>query len=277
MHLRPWKAYPQLNVMKLYLKIVITIFIFSTFACMTAYSAADDSDTTYVCHFTTCPILIDGYMNEFAWDAADSLEFYLPPGKNPVRSKTHGYMLWDEKYLYVFLKAEDKDIIATFTERDSLTFKEDVLEIFLKPTRDFGVPSYCNFEISPQGVVFDAVNRKGWRMNKRMAWNCPGLRRKTVVSGTLNEPKDEDEFWSLEVAIPWKSLEVMNAERPSSGDSWRFHLARYDYSKYLPEGKELQSTAVLSKVSFHYYQDWMGLVFVKNNLCRKEDSKLSGL
>jgi hypothetical protein len=79
----------------------------------------------------------------------------------------------------------------------------------------------------------------------------------------LNDPSDVDEYWQLEVAIPFADLPTLDGRAPRAGDQWLFHLARYDYSVYLPEGVELSSCAPLRKVDFHRYEDWITLRFVK--------------
>ena len=38
------------------------------------------------------------------------------------------------------------------------------------------------------------------------SWDIPGLITSVHVDGTLNDPRDKDRSWSIEIAIPWKSL-----------------------------------------------------------------------
>jgi hypothetical protein len=94
-------------------------------------------------------------------------------------------------------------------------------------------------------------------------WNCESLKLGVEIKGTLNNWKDKDEYWQLEVAVPFRDLPTLGGQIPESGDTWLFHLARYDYSVYLPEGVELSSSSPLSKVDFHRYEDWLPLKFVK--------------
>lgn len=77
----------------------------------------------------------------------------------------------------------------------------------------------------------------------------------------MNNWRDEDKYWQLEVAIPFESLPTLKGKIPWPGDTWLFHLSRYDYSVYLPKGVELSSCAPLSRVDFHYYEDWLHLKF----------------
>ena len=94
-------------------------------------------------------------------------------------------------------------------------------------------------------------------------WDCPGLKSAVAIKGTLNEPSDVDEYWQLEAAIPFAGLPTLDGRTPHAGDRWQFHLARYDFSIYLPEGVELSSCAPLTKVDFHRCEDWIPLRFVK--------------
>jgi len=223
-------------------------------------NASGKEITSYSCYFTSETITIDGQLNETAWKKAPVLNFYVPPtGAKPL-SPTEGRVLWDHRFLYVGFKAYDKDIIGTFTRRDSPTFKEDVLEIFLKPLESN--ECYYNFEINALGTVYDAMNTKSMSWKERQKWNCMGLRVKTTIHGTLNERKDQDQDWEMEAAIPWKDLSALKGKKPSPGDTWLFHLGRYDYSQYLPDGKELSSCAPLTKVNFHNAGEWLALKFL---------------
>jgi hypothetical protein len=188
----------------------------------------------------------------------------LPVTHEEPLSKTEGRILWDDRCLYVGFKAHDKDIFSYFTERDSRTCDEDVLEVFLKP--DAAKDPYYNFEINAINTVYDALNLKrgagGSDHHRWSRWDCAGLKSAVFIQGTLNDPSDVDEFWQLEVAIPFAGLPTLTGP-PRVGDRWLFHLARYDYSVYLPEGVELSSCAPLTRVDFHRYEHWISLHFVR--------------
>ena len=77
----------------------------------------------------------------------------------------------------------------------------------------------------------------------------------------MNDPSDVDSYWCLEVAIPFSELPDMKGKAPTVGSKWRFHVARYEYSVYLPDGMELSSSARLTAVDFHNAKDWMNLEF----------------
>jgi hypothetical protein len=62
-------------------------------------------------------------------------------------------------------------------------------------------------------------------------FDLPGLRTAVHVDGTLNDEHELDRGWSVEIAVPWRSLAVLAAGRPlppQDGDEWRIALARFD-------------------------------------------------
>ena len=218
----------------------------------------------YRCPLISEPIKIDGFLDEPAWQKAKPLSFIVPVTFENAVSETEARLLWDNDYLYVDFKAYDKDIWSYYTQRDDPTCQEDVLEVFFKT--DPQEEPYYNFEINALGTVYDAYNLRRQTAggdHRWSKWNCEGLKVGVHIEGTLNNWEDEDEYWQLEVAIPFAELPSLRGNIPKPGEEWLFHLARYDYSVYLPEGVELSSCARLSEVNFHRYEDWLTLKFEK--------------
>ena len=59
------------------------------------------------------------------------------------------------------------------------------------------------------------------------------------VRGTLNDPTDTDEGWSVEIAIPWDGLARYNAGRatpPLPGDIWRVNFSRVQWKHEVVDG-----------------------------------------
>ena len=221
-------------------------------------------ENSYRCPFISEPIKIDGLLDEPAWQHAKPLSFIVPVTFENAASETEARLLWDREYLYVSFKAYDKDIWSYYTQRDDSTCQEDVLEVFFKT--DPQEEPYYNFEINALGTVYDAYNLRRQTAgddHRWSKWDCEGLKVGVHIEGTLNNLEDEDEYWQLEVAIPFADLPSLKGRIPEPGDEWLFHLARYDYSVYLPEGVELSSCARLSEVNFHRYEDWLTLRFEK--------------
>ena len=63
------------------------------------------------------------------------------------------------------------------------------------------------------------------------AWEIPGLKSAVFVDGTLNDPRDTDRGWSVEIAFPWRVL-AEQARRPApprEGDQWRVNFSRVQW------------------------------------------------
>jgi len=219
----------------------------------------------YECRFTNEKICIDGRLDEEIWQKAPKLDFFIPKnGHHPI-SPTEARIAWDKDYLYVGFKAYDKDIWSYLTSRDAVTCQEDVLEIFFKTNP--AMAPYFNFEINALGTVYDAYNLQrgagGMDHHRWSRWNCDRLKVAVIVQGEINNPDAADDYWQMEVAIPLAELLTLQGKIPQSGDRWLFHLARYDYSIFLPEGIELTSCTELTEANFHRYEDWMTLEFIR--------------
>lgn len=249
--------------------IFVTVLILSvilTSGCVCMRSAGtmrkEKMRESYRCPYSENPIVVDGKLNEPVWEKAEIISFIIPVSfKDPI-SKTEAKIAYDKDFLYVAFKAYDEDIWGILTARDSSTCWEDVLEVFFKtdPVKD----PYFDFEINVLCTVYDAyeLKRNFAGGSRRWAhWNCAGLKVASEVKGTINDLVDKDEYWILELAIPFADIPTLGGKSPAKGDNWLFSLARYDYSIYLPEGRELTTCAPLSKLDFHWHADWRKLIF----------------
>jgi hypothetical protein len=232
--------------------------------CISLWKVPQPAQPAAVCQYTDARIAVDGLMEDAWQDAPLITDFRIPgmPRELPF-SPTEARMLWDDKAMYVFYKAWDKDIWGYLKDRDDMTCREDVLELFVKPHPEG--EGYCNFEINVLKTVYDAyAPREKTPMGGRwQRWDCPGMRLATHIEGTLNDYSDEDSYWTLEVAIPFASFPWPDSGTPVPDTQWLFHLGRYDYSVYLEKGVELTSCAALSAPNFHMSEQWRPLVFRK--------------
>jgi hypothetical protein len=86
----------------------------------------------YTCYRTSSPIHIDGKLDEPPWALAPrSAPFVDIVTGEPAWFDTRVALLWDDTYLYFGFTAEESDVWATLTERDSKIYEENDLEIFI--------------------------------------------------------------------------------------------------------------------------------------------------
>ena len=149
---------------------------------------------------TPRPLDIDGQLEEVAWQAsARSGPFTERGGEQQARPYSDVRLLFDDEALYVALYAADEDIHAT-AAHDGPLWLEDAFRLDLEMA-DGGVK--YTLEFGANGSVTDSVTKPpaaadyGWESHARV---------KVSVDETLNDPRDLDEEWVVEVAVPWSSL-----------------------------------------------------------------------
>ena len=79
--------------------------------------------------------------------------------------------------------------------------------------------------MNARAVLYDYLMYDSRYAFKR--FNLQGVQLATFIRGTVNMRGDEDQGWSLEVAIPWENFEEL-ASRPEAGAVWRINLNRWD-------------------------------------------------
>ena len=196
-------------------------------------------------------INIDGNMYKQQWQNAHwSKRFVDMVTGDAGMYNTQTALLWNDSFLYIAFKAEEPFVEARLTERDSIIFLENDLEVFIE-----GRDCYYELEVNAANTVYevffiwkDAYEKRGrfdtaqfnvhqlqaytfggdydrsgasfWKGThpRGIRWaftnfDIPGLQTAVQVEGTLNDNSDIDKGWSLEIAIPWNSLQLLDNER----------------------------------------------------------------
>jgi hypothetical protein len=208
-----------------------------------------------VCRWAVEPPVLDGKLDDRCWQRAAAIDRFASFWTNPPKPRpgTMAYLVWDDEALYYAGSMTDAELRSFGTKRNDHLWNGDVFELFLKPSGDR--PEYYEFQANPRAVVFEAPFPKRGHDFGGFA-NAPLLGSKAVVAlkGTLDQPGDRDEGWSVEGRIPWTAF-APTGGKPKPGAEWRFAICRYDYGK---EGTEpvTMSSAPLSKSSFHRFEDY---------------------
>ena len=233
----------------------------------------EDRIARYTARRTSSPLVIDGRLDEAAWQAAErSPRFADLIGGRPGIHDTRAAVLWDDTYLYVGYWVEEPFVEATLTERDAPIYKNNDVELFIA-----GRDAYYEFEINAFGTIyevffiwerefessgyarrpefdrsrtgvrpFNGVRFKKHPRGPRIGywnWDMPGLETAIHVDGTINDNKDRDRGWTAELRIPWRSLEPLampdgRALPPRDGDEWRMDFSRFNQYKEAPPAKD---------------------------------------
>ena len=187
---------------------------------------------------------------------------------DPAIYDTRCALLWDEDYLYVGYWVEEPFVQASMTERDSLLFNENNVELFID-----GGDTYYELEINAFNTIYEVffIWKDAYLRNRELYqpefdlytrdvytfggnhdrtgmhfwtgthprglryafrdWDFPGLKTAVHVDGKINDPAHVDKGWTVELALPWKGMYWLANGRslpPQEGDVWRFQFSRYE-------------------------------------------------
>ena len=191
-----------------------------------------ESPKNHIAYFTSEKITIDGKDEENAWkEALWSDSFIDIEGEKIPKFKTQFKMLWDDENLYFYSKMEDPHIWGNLKQRDTVIYYNNDFEIFIDPNGD--THNYMEIEINALNTLWDLFLTKPYRNNATVLnqWDIKGFQSSVYVSGTLNDASDIDEYWAVEIAIPWDSLlEEKGRKIPVLGQTWRFNFSRVHWN-----------------------------------------------
>ncbi len=220
---------------------IATILLAPLLLTASVSGAGSGRPRSYACPFSAEAPKIDGQLNDAAWRKAPwSADFVDIEGdaKEKPALRTRVKMLWDDRCLYIAAELEEPHVWATLTERDSVIFHDPDFEVFIDPDGD--TRDYCEFEINALNTGWDLLLDKPYREGgqARNEWDIAGLRTAVHVDGTLNDPRDRDRGWSVELALPWAALSGPARRRapPADGDEWRVNFSRVEWAVEVADG-----------------------------------------
>jgi len=208
-----------------------------------------------VARYTPTPIKIDGVLDEAAWKDAAVYKMYLADDRaaDGTQLQEGGEVMaaWDDNYFYLAAKFHDSDVVAGMEKDQELLFNYgDICELYLKPeTSSWYWELYC----TPKGnkATLWIPGRGRFGLDSLALGAKSGLVVAATVDGTVNDWKDKDKCWYVEMAMPVKDLRAYG-DAFGRGTAWRILVGRYNYSKDLATiGPELSMTPKLPKTFFH--------------------------
>ncbi|WP_176012769.1 carbohydrate-binding family 9-like protein [Victivallis sp. Marseille-Q1083] len=215
--------------------------------------------------YTEKPVVIDGVLDDPVWQSAAVYRMDVPSVVNPdygIADSGEVRLAWDDDYLYVAVSVRDRDLYATAESDQVMHFLfGDLAEIFIKPVNE---TYYWELYMTPAGKKSSLLlPGKGILFGEfKSTPQMPGMVVGARYEGTLNEWQDVDTGWSGEMAIPIADLERFGAEF-APGEDWRVLVARYNYSRYQPDGIEYSTAPKLSAINYHLLEEYAKLKLVK--------------
>ena len=174
---------------------------------------------TAVVTVVTEPILIDGVLDESAWESSPkigNLVQRIPTEGAAPSERTEVTLLRDADNLYIGVMCHDSEphrVLASQMARDASLGPDDSIELLLDTFRDQSNAFY--FSTNPNGALVDGLVFANGETNED--WDAIW----TVAT------QRSDQGWSAEFAIPFKSLNF-----PPEGTVWGFNIGRQIQRKF---------------------------------------------
>ena len=214
--------------------LVVAALFFGLVSAGSLSFAAEPELSSYTVTRTTGQITIDGKLDEADWSRAKEFTLTDTITGKPVPLKSTVKFLWDDQYLYAGFYCEDPDAWATYTQEDDKLWEEEVVELFIDPTGKGSF--YYEVEFNPVNARVDLINinagpRKNGATQCWFDWDFKNIKNAVFVNGDGLKEGTKDEYWTVEIAVPFEDLWELQQIPPKDGDMWRLNAYRIERGK----------------------------------------------
>jgi cellulose/xylan binding protein with CBM9 domain len=215
---------------------------------------------------------IDGKLDDAAWVSATSTGPFVnvDTGSEDPKAAVQGSakLAWDDLGMYLAFEVKDADLTGGFEKKaDQHLWTKDCVEVMIDPEGDGDNADYYEIQVNPQNLVFDtrydSYNRPMELPNGPFGhedWQS-GVKTAVTLNGTLDDPKDKDQGYVVEMKIPWTTLtahkDKTDGAVPKPGAHWRINLYAMQNNGGVAWSPILQQ-GNFHKASRFAYVTWLG-------------------
>jgi len=229
------------------------------------------SPKSYIAYQTSEKITIDGVASEESWEKSKSTDLFIDiEGTKIPKYETSVKMLWDHEFVYFFAEIKEPHVWGDLKKRDTIVFYNNDFEIFIDPDND--THNYYEFEVNALNTLWDLFITKPYREGTPVLndWDANGFKSAVKINGTLNNAKDIDKGWAIEIAIPFKVFKTSYYQNNIPKDIfWRLNFSRVNWDFEIHNNKYYRKKDQKGKFESEYNWVWspMGVI----NMHRPED------
>lgn len=239
-----------------------SIFLFLSFFVLIKCTPSIEQEYKIEAIYTSKPIKIDGDLDDKVWQLTKPVVLKENRSGNNVsdpRLMTSVMTSYDDSTLYIAFICNDPDIWSSFTQRDQHLWKDEVVEVFIDV--DNVMDTYVEIEVSPANVLFDSyiVDPENIDVSETARFDLQEIRTNVKINGTLNERGDNDESWTVEIAVPFKDLSTENTLQVNTETEIKINFFRADKNRgmkpasyaWSPTGARFHKPSVFGKLIFN--------------------------
>ena len=213
-----------------------------------------------VVYETSTPPVIDGAVNgDPVWDAVGwSTDFVDIATTTVPEFRTRVKLRYDAEYLYVAAHLVDRAVWANITyschcinaSEDQVIFHDNDFELFVDTLgtthwyKEFEInAANANWNILLDRPYADGGTENSSRVDGANGFDFmhrvpPARTAVKVLDGTLNDPASRPTGWTVELALPLKTLAFKTQAKvpPGPGQYWRANFARVEWGVRVPPG-----------------------------------------
>jgi len=208
---------------------------------MLAFSQDTTPPEIYRCERTKVPPVIDGDIKDAQWEEASFSALFqdIEGNKKPAPEfDTRVKMLYDNEFLYIAAWMEEPHLCGWIEDDETVIFYDNDFEIFLDYDND-GL-NYREWEINTLGSAWDLMLTAPYRSGgiPLTAYDIKGIKYAVKTFGTVNDPSDSDSCWTVEVAIPIRTITEGRSAKYGNiaGKSWRINFSRVEWDYDVVDG-----------------------------------------
>jgi len=165
----------------------------------------------------------DGNWSGEIWGKVKPLDIKNPMGPKPKYApKAQAKVLYDDRFVYVIFRVEDKYVRATAQKHQEPVFIDSCVEFFFTPGEDIS-QGYMNIEINCGGTVVSRHQTAPKTNPQPLTDDEIGMLRIFHSEPGIVEPeKQQPTTWLIEYRVPYQILEKRcPVVRPAASVTWR--------------------------------------------------------
>jgi hypothetical protein len=165
-------------------------------------------------------IKLDGILDEHTWSKTNKANNFVqqfPFDTSLAASKTEVMITYDDDFIYIAAKCFDEtpgDYVIQSLKRDFDYMKNDAFGVYIDPFNDL-TNGFC-FSVNPLNVQREGSIQYGGGMGINNSWD----------NTWYSEVAKEKDAWTLEMAIPFKTLRFNEKNK-----TWRINFSRNDLKR----------------------------------------------